>query len=119
MIAEQRVSSKFGDTAFRDLQIAESAYHSLGFSSTYLNGEEFQNMTDDEVSDMVTDNIADAERRSIHLFRKGLSERQEIDAAGLMQTKIGLEEVLQKGVKRFSALGMTLTITNTEEACAE
>lgn len=97
-ITEQRACTSFGETAFRDLQLAESASHALNITIEYVNSDEFETLTEDEVAEMVQNHINYTCRREVNFFKNGLNPRDVIDASGVMQIKIGLEKVLKKSL---------------------
>jgi hypothetical protein len=95
-ITEQRACTAFGETAFRDLQLAESASHALNFTIEFVKGEEFAKLTEEEVAEIIQNHINDKHRREVNFFKNGINPRDVIYASGVMQVKIGLEKVLKK-----------------------
>jgi hypothetical protein len=95
-IVNQTASSASGEKAFRDLQIAEAASHALNIGSAFVEGKEFAEMTETEVSKVLEDHIAELCNRRTSLFKNGLNERYVIDSSGVMQIAVGLERLLKR-----------------------
>jgi len=97
-IERHRADSAFTESAFSALQRAESALNAIGFvTKEWLESDEFKNLTQEQVVDMVKGYVEqDLARREKHLFKDSLNPRNVIEASGVMEVKYALLNLLDR-----------------------
>jgi hypothetical protein len=97
-IDRHRADSDFTTASFNRLQLAESALRFMGFiTAEWLETEEFKNLTQEEVVDMVQNYInEDLTRQENRFFKDGLNPKNMSEASGAMQVKQALMNLLAR-----------------------
>lgn len=92
---KNQLTGTFGEAHVQHAQRTESLIKALDLTPEFIAGEEFENLTDEQIQDWIDGSYKSMKRRENDYLRGGISERDMYQLSGVAQYRVFLEQFIK------------------------